>query len=47
MFEIFAAVPATGDNFPVVGLLVGAGAAVVIAVVCAVIAGKKKDDDEK
>jgi len=41
--------PATGDDFPVVPLVIAIGAAVVIAVVSTVIAAvkKKKDDDDK
>lgn len=45
--NILAAVPATGDNFPAKGLLIGVGAAVVIAVVSALIASKKNDDDDE
>lgn len=41
--------PATGDDFPVVPLVIAIGAAVVLAVVSAIIAAvkKKKNNDDK
>lgn len=40
--------PATGDDFPVVPLVIAIGAAIVLAVVSTVIAAvKKKNDDDK
>lgn len=41
--------PATGDDFPVVPLVIAIGAAVVLAVVSTIIAAvkKKKNDNDK
>lgn len=49
MLVLAANSPATGDNFPVVPLVIAIGAAVVLAVVSTVIAAvkKKKNDDDK
>lgn len=47
IYNILAAVPATGDTFPVKGLLIGVGAAVAIAVVSAIIAAKKNNSDDE
>ncbi len=45
---IAAAVPATGDRFPVIPLVIAIGAAVAIVIVTTVIAviKKKKDDGD-
>lgn len=42
-----AASPATGDDFPVIPLVIVGGLAVVIAVISAIAASKKKKDDNE
>ena len=49
MFDLLtlaAAIPATGDSFPVKLLLIIVGVAAAIAIVTAVISGKKNDNDK-
>ena len=46
MENLLAAVPATGDTFPLHLILIGAGAATLIALASVFLAGKKKDDDD-
>ena len=47
MENLLAAVPATGDTFPLHLILIGAGAATLIALASVFLAGKKKDDDDE
>ncbi|MCR4889763.1 MAG: hypothetical protein K5979_11395 [Ruminococcus sp.] len=47
MLELLAAVPATGDTFPVKGLIVCIGIALALGIGTAIFAGKDKDDDDK
>ncbi len=47
MFEIFAAVPATGDTFPVKTLIICIGIALALGIGTAILAGKGKNDDDK
>jgi hypothetical protein len=46
MFELLAAVPATGDTFPVKGLIIAVGAAIAIAVGCLIFTNKSDKDDK-
>lgn len=46
ILSVAAVSPATGDQFPVIPLVLIAGLAIVIAVISSIVASKNKKDDE-